>query len=140
MKEDADYIKAIESQCFEMSKDIINRLCKRAIKKMNKLDSYLAGSTDDYPSGFNFFDVLCIELESKSFDEINPCLQEYVEGTVLDEYRNLPKAEKFFVDHCYCREAEDGETEEIEKMVMERFHEMRMQHLDTKKIENYMLK
>lgn len=33
-------------------------------------------SSDDFPSSFNFFDVLSIEFQSKCFDEINPHLEE----------------------------------------------------------------
>ena len=74
MKQDKEYIDEVIKECDEMSKDILSRLLKRAVKNMNKLDSYLAGSSDDYPSIFTFFDILTIELETRTYEEINPFL------------------------------------------------------------------
>lgn len=66
-----DFIFEFERDCNDLSRDIVSRLCKRAIKKMNKLESTLAGSTDDYPSSLSFFDILSVELQTKYYDEIN---------------------------------------------------------------------
>ena len=81
-KDYMDFIYEIENDCNTLSRDIISRLCKRAIKQMNKINSYNAGSTDDYPSSFTFFDILSIELQSKSYEEINTFLSDVVHNSL----------------------------------------------------------
>jgi hypothetical protein len=51
-----------------------------------------------------FFDVLSIELQSKSYEEINPFLRDYVEDTLDNEYNHLPPVERFVLDHSECAE------------------------------------
>lgn len=135
-----DFINGIERDCEEMSRKILEQLCKRAIKKMNKLESYLAGSTDDYPSGFTFFDILSLELETRTYDEINPYLQDYVEDTLFQEYEDLPRMERFIIDHSESWAMIDSDYDAIKKKIYESFNNLRMQHLSLKKIENYQLK
>jgi hypothetical protein len=134
------FINGIERECEEMSKSILEQLCKRAIKKMNKLDSYLAGSTDDYPKNFTFFDILSIELETRTYNEINPHLQDYVEDTLLQEYDDLPRMERFILDHSESWALIDSDDDAIKKKIFESFNYIRIQHLSLKKIENYQLK
>ena len=137
MKQDKEYIDEVIKECDEMSKDILSRMFRRAVKNMNKLDSYLAGSSDDYPSNFTFFDILTIELETRTYEEINPFLQDYIEGVVISEYENLPKQERFIVDHSdYFEE----NTNDIENKIIREFNAFRIEHVNTKKIENYLLK
>lgn len=135
-----DFISDIERECEEMSIKILEQLCKRAIKKMNKQDSYLAGSTDGYPSNFTFFDILSIELETKSYDEISPYLRDYVEDTLIQEYDNLPRIERFILDHSECWAMMDEDYDSVKNKIFDAFNRIRMQHLSLKKIENYQLK
>lgn len=132
-----DYIYAIERECDQLSRDIVTRLCKRAIKKMNKVDSYLAGSTDDYPSTFTFFDILSIELQIKSYEEINPFLRDFVEGTLDDEYNNLPPLEMFVLDHSECAEHLECDIDAVQNKIYSTFHEMLNKHWGTKKIQRF---
>lgn len=135
-----DFINGIERDCEEMSRKILEQLCKRAIKKMNKLESYLAGSKDDYPPGFTFFDILSLELETRTYDEINPYLQEYVEDTLFQEYEDLPRMERFVLDHSESWAMIDSDDEPVKKKIFDAFNRIRIEHLSLKKIENYQLK
>ncbi len=135
-----DFISGIERECEEMSRKILEQLCKRAIKNMNKLKSYLAGSTDDYPPGFTFFDILSIEMETRTYDEINPHLQDYVEEILFQEYEDLPRMERFILDHSECWAMIDCDDEPIKKKIFDAFNRIRIEHLFLKKIENYQLK
>lgn len=132
-----DFIYDIERECETLSKDIVSRLCKRAIKNMNKLNSCLAGSTDDYPSSFTFFDVLSIELQSKSYEEINPFLHDYVEDTLDNEYKNLPPLERFVLDHSECAENLECNVEAVHGKIYNAFHELLNEHWKTKKIQKF---
>lgn len=132
-----DYIYAFERECDQLSRDIVTRLCKRAIKKMNKVDSYLAGSTDDYPSTFSFFDILSIELQTKSYEEINPHLRNFIEGTLEDEYNNLPPLEMFVLDHSECAEHLECDIDAVQNKIYSTFHKMLNKHWETKKIQRF---
>ena len=132
------FINGMERDCEKMSTDILNKLCKRAIKGMNTLEAKLAGSTDDYPSDFRFFDILCVELETRTYDEINPYLQESVEGILMAEYDKLSSMEKFILDHSECWALMDGENDKIKKKILDVFADARFRHLEVKKIANYL--
>ena len=58
-----EYITQLENRCHDMAEPIITRLCKRAMREMNQLEASLVSSTDDYPPGFKFIDILSIELQ-----------------------------------------------------------------------------
>ena len=73
MTEDEKLIQEVQDQCEYFAKGIINSLCKRAIRKINSWNIHIG--TDDYPSSFNFFNILSIEYQSKCYDEISPCLE-----------------------------------------------------------------
>jgi hypothetical protein len=76
-------------------------------------------------------------LETRTYEEINPFLQDYVEGVVISEYENLPKQERFIVDHSdYFEE----NTNDVENKIIRQFNAFRIEHVNTKKIENYLLK
>lgn len=136
-KDYMDFVYEIERDCEALSPDIISRLCKRAIKKMNKVNSYLAGSTDDYPSSFTFFDILSIELQSKCYEEINHYLRDFVDNTLDDEYDKLPPLERFVLDHSECAANLDCDIEAVQTKIYETFHEMLNKHWTTKKIQKF---
>ena len=60
MTEDEKLIQEVQDQCEYFAKGIINSLCKRAIRKINSWNIHIG--TDDYPSSFNFFNILSIEV------------------------------------------------------------------------------
>lgn len=134
------FINDINLECEKMSKDILKKLCLRAIKSMNQSEAILAASTDEYPKDFKFFDILCVELETKTYDEISPFLHEYVERCLTDEYDLLPMMERFILDHSECWALMDHDDSVIKEKLFNAFNEERFAHLNLKKIENYMLK
>lgn len=136
-KDYMDFIYEIENDCNTLSRDIISRLCKRAIKQMNKINSYNAGSTDDYPSSFTFFDILSIELQSKSYEEINPFLSDFVHNSLDNEYDKLPPLEKFVLNHSECAENLQCDIEAVHSKIYSVFHEMLNKHWATKKIQAF---
>lgn len=136
-KSHIDYIFEIERDCDALSRDIISRLCKRAINKMNKLHPTLAGSTDDYPSSFSFFDILSIELQTKSYNEINPHLQDFVEGTLDNEFDNLPLLERFVLEHSECSEHLECDIDAVHNKIYKSFHELLNEHWTRKKIQQF---
>lgn len=86
MTEDEKLIQEVQDQCEYFAKGIINSLCKRAIRKINSWNIHIG--TDDYPSSFNFFNILSIEYQSKCYDEISPCLEDAIEGYWTMSTRN----------------------------------------------------
>ena len=130
-------LREIINECDEMSKDIILGICQRAIRTFNKLERERMGSifVDDYPANFTFFDKLSIELQTKTYDEINPLLKEFIYETLEDEYNSLSRKDRFIVDHSdyfdpYSNEVIDKIHREVNKLYND--------HLSLKKIENYL--
>ena len=97
-----EYITQLENRCHNMAQRIITRLCKRAMREMNLLEATMAGSTDDYPKDFKFIDILSIELQDRTEEEINPFLEDYIRTQIrsrfcelLNEHYELKKIQKF---------------------------------------------
>ena len=132
-----DFVLEFEGRCSNFSDDIIEKICKKAIRKMNKVDAYLAGSTDDFPSSFNFFDILSIELQTKSYDEINPFLEDFVFSVLHDQFDNLPKLERLVLEYSECSKNLGVDLEAIEERIYNRFHRMVNDHYELKKIQNF---
>ena len=134
------FIYEIEKDCDRLSQDIISRLCKRAIRKLNKLDSCLAGKTDDYPSSFKFCDVLSVELQSCCYEEINPFLRDFIDDTLYNEYNELPQVDRFIVDHSVCAENYECDYDAVLGNIDSTFHKMLDEHYYTKKIQHFVEK
>lgn len=128
-------IEEIQDQCEFFARNITTRLCKRAIHKMNSWKVKIG--TDDYPASFNFFDILSIEHQSKSFDEISPLLQDAIDGALNYEYENLSPQERFFVDYSRCYYDNGYDPLSIEQLIHNRFNELLNEHWGTKKISNF---
>ena len=134
------FINDINLECEKMSKDILKKLCLDAIKSMNQSEAAFAISSNEYPKDFKFFDILCVELETRTYDEISPYLHEFVERCLKDEYDMLPMMERFILDHSECWALMDHDDSVIKEKLFNAFNEERFAHLNLKKIENYMLK
>ena len=135
MTEDEKLIQEVQDQCEYFAKGIINRLCKRAIRKINSWNIHIG--TDDYPSSFNFFDILSIEYQSKCYDEISPCLEDAREGVLDNEYEKLLPQERFFVDYSQCYYDNGFDSESIKRKIYDRFYEILNEHWESKKIANF---
>ena len=128
-------IEDVQDQCEFFARNIITRLCKRAIHKMNSWNVKIG--TDDYPASFNFFDVLSIEFQSKTYDEISPFLEDEIDGALACEYENLSPQERFFIDYSRCYYDNGYDPLSIEQLIHNRFNELLNEHWGTKKISNF---
>lgn len=130
-------LREIINECDEMSKDIIRGICQRAIRTFNKQERewMLSIFVDDYPANFTFFDKLSIELQTKTYDEISPYLEDYVYITLEDEYNNLSRKDRFIVDHS---DYFDSNSSEVMKKIYSEFNKLYNDHISLKKIENYL--
>jgi hypothetical protein len=132
-----DLICQFESECQNYAKSIILRICKNAIKVINKQEAKLAGSTDDYPTNFNFFDILSVELQDRSYDEINPYLEDFVENTLDVEYDKISGIEKLVLEYSECSERSECDIEKVKSNIYSQFHIMMNEHYCLRKIQNY---
>ena len=139
-KEYLDFILKIEKECNNLSEDIITRLCKRAIKRLNNKIPNGIGLSCDYPASFNTFDILSIEIQSHYYDEINPLLRDCIEDNLEIEYEKLPDIERLIVDYSECSEHLVIDHEAIEMKIFNTFHEILNVHYNTKKIQDYIAK
>lgn len=135
MEDENKLIKEIQDQCKYFAKDIVTRLCKRAIRKMNSWNIQIG--SDNYPASFNFFDILSIEHQSKCYDEISPYLQKTIEETLDNEYDNLLPQERFFIDYSQCYYDNGYDPLSIQQLIYNCFDELLNEHWQTKKISNF---
>lgn len=128
----------IERDCNSFANDILTVVCKRAIRKMNKWNPNLACGHDDYPTNFKFFDILSVELQTYSYCDINPYLEDAVEGALASEYDKLSPQEKFFVRNYNCSFAENFDDTAIIMLLNERFNKLYNEHWsESKKIQHF---
>lgn len=132
-----DFAYEVKDECEGLSKEIISRLCKRAIKGMNTLDSNLAGSSDDFPSNFTFFDVLAFERYSKDYDEIKPFLGDFVKNTLMEEYNKLPRIERFVLDYSELNDQFECDPDALANKILATFNRMLEDHYETRKIQRF---
>ena len=116
----------------KIAEGIIRQLCKKAIDSMNRdyEKSEMSVFPEDYPNDFSFFDKLSIEMETKSYDEIHPGLEDYVKGYLEAEYALLSPTDKSIIEQsdmdCYPW-----------MKVVEIFGKMRWENLETDKIRQF---
>ncbi len=72
-------------------------------------------------------------METYSLDEINPALKECIMKFLNAEYQNLPRMERFIVDHGLY-----SDTEDVMNKIWTVFNDLRFKHLNTKRIQDYM--
>lgn len=140
--EEEKMLRDLEVQCSNISNEILDTLCKRVIRELNKWPSNALAYADDFPSNFNFFDILSVDFQTMFWDEINPELLDSIENLVSLMYKELPIKEQFFIEYRECYTLNRRlDSEEIESAIMDKFVEMLNNHYSTsKKIENFKLK
>lgn len=116
----------------KIAEDIIRQLCKKAIDSMNSdyEKSGLSVFPEDYTDDFSFFDKLSIEMETKSYDEIHPGLEDYVKGHLDAEYALLSPNERSIVEQSNMDWYPWVKVVEI-------FGKMRWENLETDKIQEF---
>ncbi|MGL5980689.1 MAG: hypothetical protein ACRCZY_07435 [Phocaeicola sp.] len=132
------FILQFESGCKSYANDIIMRICKRAIRELNKQESTLAGSSDDYPDSFKFFDILSIERQDRSYEEINPFIEDYIEATLDNEYDKIQGLERLALDYSECYINSECDYEQVRQNIREQFQDLLNKHYSTNKIQKYL--
>lgn len=140
--EEEKMLRDLEEQCSNISNEILDTLCKRVIREIKKWPSDALAYADNFPSNFNFFDILSVDYQTMFWDEINPELLGSIENLVSLMYKELPIKEQFFIENSECYTLTRSlDSEEIESAIMDKFVEMLNNHYATsKKIENFELK
>lgn len=151
-----EFICGLEGCCNYVAGNLIPLICKRAIRRMNNWkgeasvkgckikwrgkDALLCG---DYPKSFSFFDILSIQIQNYSYDEINPYLRDTIEDVLNYEKSRLSSSEQIVLDYSQIREVECGkyvcDVERLTSELFSCFHDMLNEHYGTKKIESYTL-
>lgn len=151
-----EFICNLEDSCSHVARILIPLICKRAIRRMNNWkgeasvngckikwrgkDALLCG---DYPKSFSFFDILSIQIQDYSYDEINPYLRDTIVDVLNYEKSLLSSTEQIVLDYSQIREVECGKYEcDVEHLTSELFscfHYLLNEHYGTKKIKNYTL-
>ena len=145
------FVCELENRCDSLSEGIIEMVCKRSIKRMNNWkgdltwgkykihwtgkDSLMDG---DFPKNFTFFDILSIQIQNYSYDEINPHLEDAIKGVLEYEYRELDELQRLVLDYSVCSEDFECNFFGLVDKIFKCFHEMLNEHwYKTKKITNF---
>ena len=75
-------LQEIQDQCSRFADELITLVCKRAKKIINSWGAYVFPNGDDYPSKFTNYDILACEHQSKYWHEINPFLEDAIDGAL----------------------------------------------------------
>jgi hypothetical protein len=136
-----ELIDNIEQDCSSISNEIIDKVCRRAMRTMNSKLGFLV--EDDYPNNFKFIDYLSCEIQSKTYDEIffpGKLLEDYIEEVLDNEYENLTGIEKIILSYSNFRPQFGSGYEfcDIRPFIYPRFRELLNEHWDTsKKIQHF---
>lgn len=136
------FIREFESDCIKLSCHIPEKVCKRAIRRMN-IELKTISLCDDFPSRFTFFDRLSILLQSNSIDDLgfpNGILSEYIENVLEDEFDKLNPLEKLVMHYSDCESNSSGEytTNNVTEELYNYFIDMADSHIKYSKIEKYL--
>lgn len=136
-----ELINNIERNCAYLSKDIIDKVCRRAMRVMNSNLGFIIA--DDYPNTFRFIDYLSCEIQSKTYDEIffpGRLLEDYIDETLEKEYENLNAVEKTVLSYSDFEQQSCVDYDWCDPMplIRSRFHELLNEHwANTKKIQHF---
>ena len=139
-----NFIREFESDCIRQSCHIPEKVCKRAIKRINK-ELKPISLCDDFPTRFSFFDRLSILLQSNNIDELgfpNGVLSEYIENVLEDEFDKLAPIEKLvmYYSDCECNSFGEYTTNNVVEELFDYFIDMADSHIKCSKIENYLMR
>lgn len=136
-----EIIAVIEDECCSYTNEILDKLCKRAMRKMNSKLGFLI--QDDYPNTFRFIDFLACEIQSKNFDEIffpGRPLEDYIDEVLDEEYDNLQPIERSILSYSNLTPEHGTEYEfcNIRDFLFPHFEDMLNEHwVNSKKIQNF---
>jgi hypothetical protein len=146
-----DFIDEFVQDCDYASRDIITKVCKRAIRRMNNWheDASIRGYKikwegkdglldGEFPLSFTFFDILSIQIQTYGYDEINPFLRDGIEDVLEYEFNKLPEPERIVVNYSEYPENYEIDNRRILDKIFDCFHVMLNDHwAGTEKIRRY---
>lgn len=133
-----DTLKSIEETCQLFSKQIIDKVCKKSTRSVNKLTAAFIDPMEKYPATFRVFDILSVEFQHHGLDEMDFFVEPAVEKILWQDYENLSLEDKFFVTHRECTVKEFLDDNEIFALLRNRFNELLNEHwVNTKRIQNF---
>lgn len=134
--EDQQLIEKIEKECEELSAEIISKSVKRIFRGLNSMGAETL--SEDYPTRFTFVDVLSIECQTKSWEEIHPALHETIWNYIDSEIQELPKYESLTLRLTSVYEYGDNDVTYITNKLYEAFCDALNDHYEkTKKIQRF---
>ncbi|GEM_PF-766639 len=139
-----NFIKEFESDCARQSCHLPEKVCRRAIRRMNNELKNIS-FCDDFPSRFTFFDRISILLQSNSIDDLgfpDGMLSVYIENVLGDEFDKLSPIEKLVMYYSDCTYDPAGEyaTNNVIEELYNYFIDMADSHIQCAKIKNYLSK
>lgn len=136
MNKELKLILDFENECKNLAQPIIDKLCRRAMRSMNKKTAEYFGC-EDYPSTFSFIDILSIKIQDYSLDEINPHLEKYIDSTLDLEYKKLSKLEKLVISYSDCSLSMQTNYYGCHDNIYITFCKLLDEHYSLKKIQNF---
>ena len=137
-EEQENLLRNILKDCDALSKNVLRRICERAIVELNKfeIDSGIAFFADDNPQHLTFFDKLSLKAIGKAYtyNEVHPGLEDHILSALKTEYEKTTVEEKFFI-----RYSDYYEEKDVLVKVQNMFYQMLDEHYDTKELEPYHL-
>ena len=138
--EEIDLIYQFEGDCKKLSEDIISRLCKRAIATLKTVDSDLIDRYHSFPKNFNFWDILSIEIQSRTYEEIALGLEEGIDEVLEMEFNNLPAIERTILEYSECAEGLECNLVAVFSNIRSELFGMCDKHYYTAEIQNFIIK
>lgn len=139
---EAKYHRELEGEIISISEVILTKVCNKAVRLINKWPKESLLFADDFPSDFNFFDILSVDFQNMIWDEINPDLQNALENLLYQIFEELPESEQFFIlnRECYTKQNVLEQDDVINLLLGKFVKRINNHYSSSKKIENFELK
>lgn len=153
-----DFVEFLGERCSYTASKLKTRICRRAIRTINswKGDMTIKGHTvhwsikdclrdGDYPHNFNFIDILSIQIQEYTYEEINPYLKDCIKAVLSNELTKVSASERVVLDYSVLPELDDyDEVYDEDKLIdslLFCLQEILDEHWSTsKKIDKWSLK
>lgn len=136
LKRADDFISDFEQDCYVYVADIATKVCKRAIKVMNKqMES--TPLWDDFPKNFTFFDRFSVLYQTHSLSEmaLDDMLEDYITNSLVNEFEKLSGVEQIVLLYS---ETSNYEVCDINTLLFNHFLGLADKHTSTAKISNFL--
>lgn len=139
LSEERLLLEEIQGRCSDFTKEILAIFRKKVKRIINSWPVVAFSCADDYPNNFKNFDIIAVEYQSKSWDEISPSLEYALKGVVETAWDEFSDKDKFFLlySECYYN-TRCHDSQEIDKLLWIEFIDSLNEHYESsKKIENF---